>query len=370
MDDFKRCTRCVMDNSSDPTITFDREGHCNYCTEALLQKDKVYFPGEEGQKKLQALLGKIKSEGVGKKYDCIMGLSGGLDSSYLAYLGYQWGLRILGVHIDDGFDTEISKRNIQKLSTAAHIDLITIHPDLEQFAALTKAYLKAGVPNLAAPQDNVLFAFLYDYMKKNGIHYFLSGGNFALECILQKGNSYSASDVTNIKDIFHKFGDGRSLKDLKFQSSFSRYFDQKFRRVESPRPLNYVDYRRDNAFRELAEFCGFEYYGSKHLENILTAFAQLYWFPKKFGVDKRTSHLSSMIVSGQMTRDQALLELEKPLYDPVMMEKYIRIIKEKLHISDSEFEEIMAAPCHQHTEFKTDWFSKARKILYKIKKRS
>lgn len=171
--------------------------------------------------------------------------------------------------------------------------------------------MEAGVPNLAVPQDNILFAFLYDEMKREKLKYFLNGGNFALECILQHGNTHSALDVTNIRDIWRRFGKG-SIDGLKFTSSYQRYIMIKMGYSLHLRLLNLIDYNRRRAIQELHDFCGFEYYGRKHLENILTAFLQLYWLPKKFGVDKRTSHLSSMIISGQMTREKALLELEEP----------------------------------------------------------
>lgn len=363
MNGYRRCNRCIMDNTSDSTISFDEHGYCNYCNQALVEMRKVYMPNDEGQKRLESMINLLKEEGRKKKYDCIMGISGGLDSSYLAYLGYKWGLRILAVHIDDGYDTDISKSNIKRLCQAAHIELKTIIPDAQQYNALTKAYMKAGVPNLAIPQDNILFAFLYDLVKKSGIKYFLSGGNFALEGILQKGNSYNAMDVVNIKDINNKFGTDRIDK-LNFISSYKKYYNLKVGKAITLRPLNYINYNRDRAFRELKAFCGFEYYGRKHLENILTAFIQLYWLPEKFGVDKRTSHLSSMIVSGQMTREQALKELEEPIYDKEMMDSYISIIKQKMNISDSEFEQIMNAPVHQHDEYKTDRIAEIiRKML-------
>ncbi len=349
------CTRCIMNDASDEWILFDEEGHCNYCNMAYGYIGKIYFPNDEGKKKLEQLLSEVKESGKGKKYDCIMGISGGLDSSYLAYLGYQWGLRVLAVHIDDGFDTEISKSNLNKLVSATGFDYEVIKPDAVQFNDLTLAYMKAGVPNIAIPQDNVLFAFLYKKMKEYDIKYFLSGGNFALECILQRGNTYHAFDVTNIIDIHNKFGK-EPIDKLELLSNKQREEDQKKLGIESPRPLNYIDYNREKAFRQLKEFCGFEYYGRKHLENILTAFIQLYWFPKKFGVDKRTSHLSSMIVSGQMTREEALREMEEPIYDGEMMERYIVKIKKNLKITDEEFDEIMSAPVHQHEEYAVDNF--------------
>lgn len=351
---YQVCTRCVMDNESDKTITFNEQGMCNYCTEAIKKiNTTVYFPGVEGQKRLDEMIKIIKAENRDKKYDCVMGLSGGLDSSYLAYLGYKWGLRTLAVHIDDGYDTEISKKNIAKLCEAAHIELRTITPDAEQFDNLTLAYMKAGVPNLAIPQDNILFAFLYDVVKKEKLKYFLSGGNFALECILQQDHVFNSMDTRNIRAIHRQFGD-KPINKLKFVSSYTKYLNTKTGRVVQYRPLNYIDYNRDRAFKELYDFCGFEYYGSKHLENIFTAFVQLYWFPRKFGVDKRRSHLSSMIVSGQMTRDQALREIEKPIYDEEMMNNYIQIIEKRLGITHEEFENIMNSPAHEHYEYGVD----------------
>lgn len=362
MSNIRRCTYCIMDNSSDPTIRFDELGRCNYCREKIKEIGKIYFPNEEGKKRLDKLLEKIKEDGVGKKYDCVMGLSGGLDSSYLAYLGHKWGLRVLALHIDDGYDTDISKQNLKKLVEKTGFDYKIIKPDKNQFNNLLLAYMKAGVPNIAVPQDNVLFAFLYKEMKKNKIKYFLSGGNFALECILQKGNTYKATDVVNIKDINKKFGK-ESLGKLNFISTLQKIWDEKIMNIKSPRPLNYIDYNRERAFKELEEFCGFEYYGRKHLENIFTAFTQLYWFPRKFNVDKRTSHLSSMIVSGQITREQALKEYSEPLYDKEQMKQYIEIIKTNLKISDDEFEQIMRAPTHQHDEYRTEESTVVYKIL-------
>jgi len=354
-----------MDNVSDRFITFDEDGYCNYCTQVLSQiNTTTYFPNETGKAKLDKLLHQIKEENKNKPYDCVMGISGGLDSSYLAYLGYKWGLRILAVHIDDGFDTEISKRNIEKLCKAAHIELRTIRPDAEQFNALTLAYMRAGVPNLAIPQDNVLFAFLNNTVVQEKLKYFLSGGNFALECILQLDHVFDAMDTVNIHDINRRFGT-KSTDKLKFESIYKRFLNKKLGKVLALRPLNYIEYNRARAFKELYEFCGFEYYGNKHLENILTAFVQLYWFPKKFGVDKRTSHLSSMIVSGQMTREEVLQELEKPIYEEAMMHEYITLIQTKLGLTESEFEQIMSSPTHEHTDFRTD---KLTALLRMIKK--
>lgn len=350
----RRCTFCVMDDRSDATIRFDGNGECSYCREARARREDMYFPNETGARKLAAIIEDIKREGAGKPVDCLMGLSGGLDSSYLAYLGaVKWGLRIAAVHVDDGFDTEISKSNIEKLCAAAGIELISIVPDEKQFNDLTLSFMKASVPNIAVPQDNVLLAELYSHAQKNDIRYFLSGGNFALECILQNGNTWSNADVVNIMDIHDKFGI-EGVDRLRFISASQKRAAERKLGIKSPRLLNYVDYNRDRAFEELEEFCGFAYYGRKHLENYLTAFVQLYWLPKKFMVDKRTSHLSSMIVSGQMSREQALSELSEPLYDEAYMARVKRIISEKLGITLEELEALTLAPGKQHSAYAID----------------
>ncbi len=346
----QRCTRCVMDDSSDSNIFFDESGYCNYCTSAINNIGRVYFPGEAGRKKLQNMIEEIKERGKGKKYDCIMGLSGGLDSSYLVYLGYKWGLRILVVHIDDGFDSEISRANIEKLIGRTGFDYESICLDREQYADLVVSYMKAGVPNIAVPQDNCDLAFIYETMYKHKINLFLSGDNFALECILQKGNSYSNLDVENIINIHKRFGT-KPIDKLKFISADEKKCVKEELGLEILKPLDLIDYNKDRAFSELSSFCRFEYYGGKHLENTLTEFIQLYWFPKKFNVDKRTSHLSSLIVSGQITREQAVEELQKPLYEAREMERCINEVKAGLHISDEEFDELMNNEVHQHEEY-------------------
>lgn len=364
--EFKRCTRCVMDNRSDETITFDSNGYCNYCTQALVEMKKVYFPNKEGEKRLHELISRLKKENKDKPYDCLMGISGGLDSSYLAYLGsVKLGLRILAVHVDDGFDSEITKKNLRRLSEKAKIQLLIIKPDQKQYNELIRTFMLAGVPNLAIPQDNVLFAGIYKAMKEKRIKTFLSGGNFALECILQRGNTHDPYDLRHIKDINRRFG-REKINKLPLISNLQRNIDTYILGIETIRPLNYIDYNRERALKELNEFCGFEYYGSKHLENILTKFIQLYWFPKKFNVDKRTSHLSSMIVSGQMTREKALQILNEPLYDEEEMQKDIDLILKSLDLSRQEFEQIMNEPPKQHTDYYTSRYDKAKKVLVRI----
>ena len=348
-----RCNRCIMDSSSDPTMTFDKQGNCNYCTEALINLKNKYFPNKIGEQKLQAMLKAIKEAGKNNKYDCIIGISGGLDSSYLAYKASQWGLRALAIHIDDGYDTGISKSNIEKLIEKTGFDYEVVAPDAEQFNALTLAYMRAGVPNIAVPQDNILFAFLYKKVKEYKIKYFMSGANWALESIAQSGNTWRNTDVVNIRDIHKRFGT-KPIDKLEFISTLQRQSDEHLLGTHTVTPLDYIDYNRERAFKELFDFCGFEYYGRKHLENALTAFVQLRWFPEKFNVDKRTWHLSSMIVSGQMSRDEALKEIEEPMYDPQQMREYEALIEKNLGITHDELEKLIKATAHQHDEYKIE----------------
>lgn len=362
-DSIQVCKRCVMNDASDRTIRFDDKGVCNYCTEALGRQSSAYHPNAEGAVYLQHMVDKLKEEGKGKQYDCVMGLSGGLDSSYLAFLGAErWGLRIAAVHIDDGYDTEISSLNIKNLCERAGIELVTIAPDREQFNALTLSYMKAGVPNIAIPQDNILFASLYDFAKRNKVRAFLSGGNYALECILQQSYTWDTFDLANLKDISRKFNN-QPIDKLQLVSHYRKQWDKRVLRRETVRPLNYLDYNRGRAFRELEEYCGFRYYGRKHLENYLTAFVQLCWLPEKFGVDKRTSHLSSMIVSGQMTRDEALQELQEPLCDYAYMEKVKELLCGNMGITRGYLEELIRQPGHLHEDYSTDRILKLAKVI-------
>ena len=374
MRDFRRCTKCVMDNLSDSTITFDENGVCNYYNHAVSQMASgSYLPNEEGKRKLDELIARMKHDGQGKEYDCLMGISGGLDSSYLAYLGaMKWGLRILAVHVDDGFDTELARQNIQNLCKACHIELKVITPDAEQFNDLTRAFFLAELANVATPQDNVLFACLYGFAKKHHINHFLSGGNFALECILQNSNGGTNTlDMVHIRDVHEKFGT-KPIDKLPLMTNWHRIWNVKVHGIHTNRPLNYIDYNRNRAIQELEDFCGFTYYEAKHLENTLTKVIQLYWYYNKFGIDKRKSHLSSMIVSGQMTRDEALQELEKPMYNEEQMQKDIDEVLQRLHLDRRTFDEIMSRPGKSPSDYKTDklfiWCNKILSHIVKDKK--
>ena len=350
MKTYQVCSRCVMDNSADDTISFNEEGFCNYCSDALSRLPYSYFPDDE--EKTAQLVSWLKQQGKNKKYDCVMGLSGGLDSSYLAYLGaIKWGLRILAIHVDDGFNTPLAEKNIKDLCKQCKIDLNITKPDAEQFCDLTRSFVLAGVPNITIPQDNVLSAVLYQQAREHKINYFLSGANFALESILQRGNTHYATDTVHIRAIHKKFGT-KSIGNLPLLGMWNKYVLQKYLRgVQTYRPLNYINYDLHKALQELRDFSGYTYYEAKHCESYLTKFAQWYYLPEKFGVDKRKSHFSSLIVTNQMKREDALNLLQQKMYSDETREADLKLIAEKLSFSYDELCDILKMSPHAHTEY-------------------
>lgn len=349
---YQRCTRCVMDNASDENIIFDKDGHCNYCNDTFNRMNSEYFPDERGKRKLDEIMARIKSEGRGKEFDCLVGISGGVDSSYIIYLGHLYGLRMLAVHIDDGMDTEIAKKNIADLCEKASVKLINIRPDKEQYADLILSFIKASVPNLAMPQDNILFKELYEITKHYKIKYSLIGVNFAQESILERSLNINTSDSRHIKYIHKRFG-SKPINKLKIQSLFESYLKRKyFSPVTKIAPLNYLDYNLEKALKELNEFSGYTYYGGKHYENILTRFLQCYYLPVKYKFDKRKSHFSSLIVSGQMTRDEAIDCLSKPAYiSEEMRLNDMNFIADYLGVSNEKFQELIELAPKFHSDY-------------------
>lgn len=363
--EYKQCNRCVMDTDSGKSISFNADGTCNYCTDALELLNKKYSLSDMDDHFLSKMISEIKLYGKNKEFDCMMGMSGGIDSSYLLYLGNKWGLRILAIHVDDGFDSEITKNNIKKLTNACeNLTLIIETPDEDQFCDLTRSHLLAGVPNLCAPQDNLLFASLYKYAKKYNIQYFLSGYNLSTESIQERNFIYYFTDAENIKDIHRKYGtmpiDKLSLMALKERDIYHRVF-----RKQTLNPLNYVEYTIETALKELNDFCGYESYGPKHHENLLTKFHQIYYLYNKCGSDTRKSHLSSLIVSNQLTRDEALKILEIPPFDSSNEEELAFVIS-KLKLTRNEFDKAMNAPSRMHEAFKTSNYVRIRMKCNKL----
>lgn len=347
---YQICTQCVMD-TTDPEIAFDEDGVCNHCRYFEEVTKKNWFPNEEGAEKLKAIIENIKNEGSGQPYDCIMGLSGGADSSYLALKASEWGLRPLVMHVDAGWNSELAVANIEAIVKHCNYDLHTHVVDWEDMRELQLAYLRSGVANQDVPQDHVFFASLYHFAIKNNIRYILNGGNIATESIFAKSWHGSAMDSINLKAIHKQYGTTK-LKSFNTISLFNLYiWYPLINKMRTILPLNYMKYDRDEAIAELEQKIGWRTYGRKHGESIFTRFFQNYYLPTKFGYDKRKFHLSSMIVSGQISREEALKQLSYPLYNPDQLETDIIYFCKKLQISRSEFDQLMDVPVHNYSDF-------------------
>ncbi|MGS0763268.1 N-acetyl sugar amidotransferase [Syntrophomonas curvata] len=350
---FQICNRCVMD-TTDPLITFDNNGYCNHCSSAISNIEKYWLRGRNGKVKLEQLFKKIKVEGINNKYDCIIGLSGGIDSSYLAYLASQYGLRMLAVHVDAGFNSKIADNNVKNLCQKLSIDLVVENVDFNEMMDLQRAYFFAGVPNEDIPQDHAFFTVLYSYAEKNKIKYVINGFNLATESILPTAWGHDAYDTRNIKDIHKKFG-SKLLKNYKLMSFYNWYIKYRFlKKIIILKPLNYIDYNKEEAIKILEKEVGWQYYGGKHYESRFTKLFQAHILPVKFGYDKRKAHLSSLIVAGQITREEAIKELNKPLYEIQELEEDIIYFINKIDITREEFDEIMNRPPRNHEDFKTN----------------
>lgn len=361
----KICKRCVMDDIN-TDISFDNKGYCNYCTDALELMPKIWH--KDGLKELEEIIDKMKKDGKGKEYDCVLGLSGGVDSCYTAYLLRKYNVRILAVHIDGGWNTDVSTRNVELLCKKLNLELHTIKVNKEEMYDLQRAYFFAEVINQDVPQDHVFFAELYRFALKKHIKYFISGGNFSSESILPHSWGFYAMDGKNLADIHKKYGRVK-LKDIKPLSFFEICIKIPYiNRLKKIRPLNYIDYDKEKAIKELHDEIGFEYYGGKHCESVFTRLYQNYILPEKFGVNKSKAHYSSLIVAGQMKRNKALELLKKNEYtnNDKLKEQDINEFIKKIGITRKEFDEIMNdGVIRKHEEFKN--FKSLKAFFQRIK---
>lgn len=338
-------------DTSDPQITFDEKGVCNHCHKYDEDVKLFGYKGQETDDKLKKLVKEIKDYGQDKEYDCILGISGGVDSAYMAYMADQLGLRVLAVHVDAGWNTEIAVENIQKMCKALKMDLHTIVIDWPAMKELQRAYMFSGLPNLDVPQDHVFLAAMYHYAKKYKIKYMLNGSNLATEGILPQAWGYVAVDFKNIKSIYKKCGRGKKIFHKYPHFNILRYFYYQMI-VTRVNLLNYIPYSKKDALRVLSEKFDWQYYGGKHFESRFTKFFQSYYLPKKFHYDKKRAHLSSLVVSGEMTREQALQEMEDTSMYPMeqMLEDRDYILK-KLDISLNDWEKCMEAPNKKEDDY-------------------
>jgi N-acetyl sugar amidotransferase len=357
------CTRCVMD-TSDPQITFDAAGVCHHCTEFADVTRHRWYTGAEGQRRLDAMVGELRAAGRGRDYDCILGLSGGVDSSYLALKCHEWGLRTLAVHVDAGWNSELAVANIEKILDHTGFDLHTHVVDWEEMRDLQLAFLRSGVSNQDVPQDHAFFANLYRFANLHGIRHVLSGGNVATEGIFPKGWHGPAMDAINLRAIHARHGT-QPLRHYRTVSFFELFFwFPRVRGLQVLRPLDFLDYRKADAVTELESRIGWRAYPRKHGESLFTKFFQNHYLPQRFGYDKRRPHLSSLIVSGQLGRDDALRKLAEPLYEPQELEIDIAYLCKKLRITADELQQLMDLPRRVYTDY-ASWdrrFAAARAV--------
>lgn len=357
------CTRCIMD-TTDPDITFDSAGICNHCHRyERVARQRLVPPGERRQR-LDALVSEIKAAGKGKPYDCVIGVSGGVDSTYVAWLVKDLGLRPLAVHLDNGWNSELAVANIEKTLKALAIDLYTHVIDWEEFRDLQVSFLKASTPDGEVPTDHAIFALLYEMAAKNGIRHVITGTNVATEAVLPEKWGYGYFDWRYVKDVHRRFGRSR-LSTYPHFSLVKLALHVFVRRIRMVSILNHVDYDKAQAMKLLQDQLGWVYYGGKHYESIYTRFYQAYVLPRKFGIDKRKAHLSTLILSGQTTRAEALQAMQEPVYpEKALLEDRDYSIK-KLGLDTAGFEAIMAAPPKTFLDYRTSHalFERAKKLV-------
>ncbi len=342
----RRCTRCIYDEHV-PSITFDEQGVCNYC-HSHDQMDAEYPTGAEGEKRLQAIADRIRKAGRGKKYDVIVGVSGGCDSSYMLYLAKRvLGLRPLAVHFDNTWDSTIAVENIHNVLKALDIDLFTYVVDNEEYDDIYRSFMRAGVPDIEAPTDIGLATVLYMAAEKYGIRYMLEGHSFRTEGVSPLGWLYM--DGKYIQSVHKRFGQ-------KKMKTYPNLWLHKFMwwtalgGIEKIRPLYYIDYNKKAAMEMLTRDFGWQWYGGHHLENRFTAFYHAYFMPQRFGIDQRQLGYAAMARSGQMDREEGIrLMSQPPKVDPELIE----FVQKRLGFSDEEWNKLMTMPRHSYREFTT-----------------
>jgi N-acetyl sugar amidotransferase len=346
------CTNCIMD-TSDSKIVFDEKGWCDYCNNYHSNILPFWHPDERGQKELLKIVDQIKRDGKDQAHDCIIGLSGGVDSSYVAYLAKQYGLRPLLFHVDAGWNSQQAVNNIEKMVDGLGFDLHTEVVNWLEMKDLQLAFFKAQVPHIDTPQDHAFFAALYNFAAKNGFKYILTGANYSTECVREPLEwHYHASDLRQLLDIHKRFG-SRPLKTfpladiLKYKLFYRFYYG-----IKVVKPLNCVKFIKEEAMQELVDKFGWQKYAHKHYESRFTRFYEGYWLPTKFGFDKRRAHFSSLILTGQLSREDALKKMAIKAYDDATVEQDFEYIATKLGLTVAELKEIMQGENKSYRDYK------------------
>lgn len=352
-DNYQICTNCVMD-TTDTKITFDGNGVCDHCRTFYTEIQPHWHMDEKGWAEIIKIADTIKKEGEGKDFDCIIGMSGGIDSSYLVYLAKEkLGLRPLVFHVDAGWNSQQAVHNIEKIVDTLELDLYTEVIDWEEMKDLQLAYFKAGVSNIDTPQDHAFFATMYKFATQYNVKYILTGGNYSTECIRNPLEwMYYQSDSTQIRDIHNQFGT-MPLKNFPLTNIlWHKIYLPYIKKIKLIRPLDFMPYHKEEATQFLVDNFGYQRYAQKHFESRFTKFYESYWLPKKFGYDTRKVQYSSLIVTGQMSREEALEKLKNPAYDEETAKQDFEYIATKLGISVEELEGYMSAPNKSYYEYK------------------
>jgi len=357
-----QCVKCVLDTNDDPNLTFNSNGVCNHCQ--AYEKEFLENPMNEKEKKeyVDNIISKIKKEGG--QYDCIIGLSGGVDSSYLAYLAKQWGLKALLVHMDNGWNSELAVDNINRIVDYTGFDLYTEVLDWEQFKDLQLSYIKASVLDWEVPTDHFIRSTLYKVAIQNKCKHLISGTNQQTEFILPYSMRYNKADSDNMLDIHKKYGSNK-INNLNIISPLKVWrLIKKYDLKEYPL-LNYISFNKDEAKKTIIEKMGWRDYGGKHYESIFTRFYQGYVLPTKFGVDKRKAHLASLINSGQISKEEALDELKKPPYpSESLLRQDFEYVAKKFDMTEVEFTKLLDVPAIPHSNYKqynSKWLKRFKK---------
>jgi N-acetyl sugar amidotransferase len=368
--DYQVCSRCILDTNDYPAITFDDNGVCSVCHIYDDLARKTVKRGDSASRAIDAMLLEIKSKGKKNEYDCLIGVSGGVDSTYLAWKAKEWGLRPLILHVDNGWNTELSVMNIENLVKKLGFDLFTYVIDWNEIRDLQLSYMKASVLDIDIPTDNAYAAAIFKIANEKNIKYIITGHNTVTEGWLPPTFTHFKYDIINMKAIHKKFG-SVPLKTFPYLGVTKGWYYMKIKGLKTYSPLNWIDYDKGAVKKFIQEELGWRDYGGKHYENIFTRFYQGYILYKKFGVDKRKSHMSTLICSGQITREEALEEIKKNPYpsEELLQEDREYLIK-KLGINEAEFERLMALPVKQHTDYPSilHWYDRLRPYVRAARK--
>lgn len=345
---YRQCSISVMDNIADNDISFDENGICNYYYEYLESERNQVKKGEEGKLAFDQIIQQIKNDGKGKDYDCILGVSGGVDSTYLAYIAAQAELRVLCVHFDNGWNSELAVMNIENIVNNCGFKLYTYVIDWKEFKDIQLSYFKANVIDIEAVTDIAIFSALDILCKQFKIKHIIDGRNIVTEAILPP--SWICKNSSNLKDIHQKFGTS-ALKSYPLMSPIRRRIVAKTKPFQSWPILNFIPYNKVEAKKTIIEKLNWRDYGGKHYESVFTRFYQGYILPQKFKVDKRKAHLSNLIFSGQISKQEAVEELKQPVYPAELFETDYEFVLKKLGFTDKQFQEYLEQPPVPHSKY-------------------